>query len=73
MVNVKKKARERNAASVFAVRTKLIAIDHKFLAHEGTPDNVYLQESAIISRINFLDRLKIDFGQKEGDQFFLGC
>ena len=46
--------------------TKLIEIDNQFLAHEGTPDRVYFQESAIISRINFLDRLKMEFGQKEG-------
>ena len=51
--------------------TKLIEIDHQFLAHEGTPDNVYFQESAIISRINFLDRLKMEFGQKEGRSVLL--
>ena len=39
--------------------------------HEGTPDNVYFQESAIISRINFLDRLKMEFGQKEGRSVLL--
>jgi len=51
--------------------TKLIEIDHQFLAHEGTLDNVYFQESAIISRINFLDRLKMEFGQKEGRSVLL--
>jgi hypothetical protein len=51
--------------------TKLIEIDHQFLANEGTPDNIYLQESAIIGRINFLDRLKIEFGQKQGRSVLL--
>lgn len=68
---LRKKLEKEIQDRYLALGTKLIEIDHQFLANEGTPDNVFFQESAIISRINFLDRLKMEFGQKEGRSVIL--
>lgn len=50
---------------------RVIKIDYQILTHEGNSDKLYFQESATISRIIFLDRLKSEFGQKEGRSVLL--